>query len=275
MNNIFDSVSPFYWPESLEQYRIPDELMARAYEQTPATHLAAIKTALALHFFNCQGQNDRQESGQILSPQAGFIKKYHSRPALWTALIFATPCGAAQTAAAAALPILAGVNNIAAFFLHNPKNSELAALELCGIEDIFYFDEISVFQTLNEINNISWKTGVCFSIGEMLAHVSELCGQRGGLYLSSPASFTGAALPQANKHLDIITFCLGHEPLSIMPEYWLDAIYTGCQNTEQSLQARMVLDEGCEGFWSFPGLIPDLFQINLMGLSFWQGKEQF
>ena len=75
------------WPEWAEEARLDDELTAKAYEATPPSCRAALKTGLALahmHFGQSQGcLREERRDGHL-----GFWRHRASFPAPWAVLAF-------------------------------------------------------------------------------------------------------------------------------------------------------------------------------------------
>lgn len=146
----------FSLPGWLEEYRVPDNTLASAYDNFGSYPRALIKTAIAiarLHF----SDNDRWEKTSKYHPDAGFLTYTSIQPMDWTVLIFSQDCsGAALIASAGILPVIGGVPEIIAICLSNtPPASILAPLELCGINDIFCLDYEKTQRLLRDLSCIS------------------------------------------------------------------------------------------------------------------------
>lgn len=129
------------WPQWMEDARLDDSLAATAYEKTPPSWRAAIKTGLALthmHFGASAGHGREIQNNDRL----GFWREHESHAAAWTVIAFPPSYAAAARLAAACIsPILADVPLVGAVCVGGtPHPSALVSLELSGVEDIFVLD---------------------------------------------------------------------------------------------------------------------------------------
>lgn len=129
------------WPQWMEDMRLDDTLAADAYEATPPTWRAAIKTGLALahmHFGSSAGHGRETQSNDRL----GFWREHENQAAAWTIIAFPPSyAAAARLAAACIAPILADVPLVGAVCVGGtPHASALVSLELSGVEDVFALD---------------------------------------------------------------------------------------------------------------------------------------
>lgn len=129
------------WPHWMEQARLDDNLAADAYEATPPTWRAAIKTGLALthmHFGSSTGHGREIRSNDRL----GFWREHENQAAAWTVIAFSPSyAAAARMAAACIAPVLADVPLVGAVCVGGPPHpSALVSLELSGVEDVFVLD---------------------------------------------------------------------------------------------------------------------------------------
>ncbi|SFW24191.1 MULTISPECIES: hypothetical protein [Desulfovibrio] len=129
------------WPQWMEDARLDDSLAATAYEETPPSWRAAIKTGLALahmHFGSSAGHGCETQNNDRL----GFWREHENHAAAWTVIAFPPSYAAAARLAAACIsPILADVPLVGAVCIGGtPHSSALVSLELSGVEDIFVLD---------------------------------------------------------------------------------------------------------------------------------------
>lgn len=260
------------WPDWLEKERVPEELLAQAYEDTPAPWRAALKTGLALaHFY--YGDCDSLQNIEKINPRFGFRQNLASQPVAWAMFCMATRLDApARLCAALALPLLAGVKNVFAVFLaHQPSAHDLLALELCGIEDCFYVPSLPRHE-------------------QLLEHLSAYAPGAGHIFFFADQQNT-APICQAGK-LDLIHYSEIHRPKLLMLEPKLfdmglleflhgftpetdeaaarrwDCVYAGDSVPHDSnrLKTRLVLTPACEGFWNWSGISPDSYMSRLATL---------
>lgn len=249
--------------DSLEPFRAPDSIMAAAYEKTPAKCRAAIKTAIAITNFHFHPQRDDIRKN-ITSPNEGFASKLVQSPCKGALLIFPGDMrDAARVCGAASLAALSGVSQIMAIAIGAvPAEGVLTTLELCGVEDIFILPMCQLplvtasFSSLIPIIYIDNGFSEGFSSPWREAVISSdffYFSKKPRIVLLSPASFDR----------EILAFC--HSPnaiTEIIPQDgYCDAIFFEPQTTEipKNLNASLLLEPGCEGFWLFPRLDREFF----------------
>lgn len=251
--------------ESLEPLRIPEPIMAEAYEKTPPKCRGAIKTAIALTAFYFHPRQD-DISARRASQNLGFTTELDSCPCPAAFLIFPGKIrGAARICAAAALAALSGVGQILAIAIDaTPESGILATLELCGVEDIFTV----CASRLPEIT-------ACFSPAAPAIHIAagnspDFAAPWLGTALSSDFFYFSpvpkiALLSPSSFDAEVMQFCHGEAAsLAIPPQNgWCDAIFLDPRAVERpkDLKAGLLLEPGCEGFWLFPRLGPEFFQV--------------
>ena len=165
-------------PEWLEAYRLPDDLIAEAYEKTPPAYRAALKTGIALAHFHF-GSLPSMESRIICVRNLGFSQRKIGVPADWAAIVMpATLKGASPVCAAAILPALAGVERIIALCAGMPLKTDIAlGLELCGVNDIFMAEEHQCFRALAELSRVSRAGRILFLHTGELSKIIEQAGK--------------------------------------------------------------------------------------------------
>lgn len=260
-----------FWPMWLEKNRIGDNQLEEAYNCTPATWRAAIKTALALGAFHF-GEMPEQANRQITNAQSGFSSSCVSSPATWACLVFDESCGAAHMTSAAILPILANVACIAALIVGSPTHAFLCSMELAGIEDLFAISRKEFDELLLAWDQPEGKQGHILLVSERPELPVKKQASLSGYWLhvhSTQASVR--IMPKAAQKRDIIEFCIGHinEAEGSGPP---DVIYTGEEGRCTLLKDKgnLILGAGCEGFWLYPGLSPATFrqtrlEVKLLG----------
>lgn len=261
------------WPDWADTTRVDDALAEQAYEHASPACRTALKAGLALthvHFGESSGfcHEQRRET------QAGFWRHSASFPAPW-ALIAFTPgyTAAARLMAAAAPALLAGVPLVGAACVGGkPSPEALVALELCGVEDIFILDEVSLSAFLEESRPGPGRL-VLLHTGELdhAAHAARVLGvpyreerRAPALILSDPEAFDIAVLRFAQgQALDAAL-----EPARpIIPE----ALYLKpggarghCKAPKHGpfrFSASIALAPGCEGFWLHQEITPEFFRV--------------
>lgn len=142
MQNLFDS---------LEQYKIADELCAAAYETCTPDIRGAIKTALAFHF----SEKTPPEAQEVFveKSSSGFCKGYKKQVLENIFILIDREYSApAKFLALVSQAIRANVKQVFVFIDKNmPKqklNLFLACLELCGIENSYYLPEKEMLENL-------------------------------------------------------------------------------------------------------------------------------
>lgn len=246
------------WPDWLEARRVPETCQSLAYEQTPAAFKAAIKTAIAWHFWR-HGQLPQTQSQLIHDVRSGFSQYAETCPCAWSLLICAPASGAAPITAAALLPVLAGVDSIAAIQTGPPTSAFLLAMELCGVEDLYTLPSAELPDAVASLQAALPPDGRIMILDEKLAAPDH---GKDAILTLYPAMTRACALPEALPDLELISFCLGASNLASNPEQ-AEVIYTGQQGhkTPADLPHNcLALDKGCEGIWTFPGLGPERFR---------------
>ncbi|MGE9984806.1 hypothetical protein [Desulfovibrio sp. SGI.169] len=263
-----DAPSPACWPEWAEDARLDDDLAASAYEGTPPSCRAALKTGLALahmHFGQSPGclREDRRDS------HLGFWRHTASFPAPWSVLAF-TPeyAAAARLTAACAPALLAGVPLVGAVCVGGaPHRAALVSLELSGVEDIFTLDEAGLCALLEECQPGPGRL--------VLLHGGELDNvARAARALGLPCYEERRApvlvLPEPDAFdLDILAFAQGDalkQALEAARPAPPAAIYLRPEAARGhgsfSHVEALVLSPGCEGFWLHAGLTPGFFMVS-------------
>lgn len=125
-------------PSWLDAWRPDDSYAAQAYEQTPASRRALLKTAIALHV-QVWGEAPAEENHCIASTTLGFIHSRAERPVAWTLAVLDPGYAAPARLLAALLPAaLAGVEAVMVACPGQPPAPSLSvALELAGLENLY------------------------------------------------------------------------------------------------------------------------------------------
>ena len=262
------------WPEWAEEARLDDELTAKAYEATPPSCRAALKTGLALahmHFGQSHGcLREERRDGHL-----GFWRHRASFPAPWAVLAF-TPeyAAAARLTAACAPALLANVPLVGAVCVGGtPHGAALVSLELSGVEDIFCLDKAGLCALLEESQPGPGRL-VLLHKGELdsVAHTARVLGlpcyeerRAPALILPEPEAFD----------LDILSFAQGdalEQALEPARPALPSAIYLRPEAARGHCRAHrhgpfrytgsLALSPGCEGFWLHEDLTPDFFTVS-------------
>lgn len=261
----------FCFPPELETARLSDSLLAEAYERTSSQHRAWIKMTLALV--------------ETIQPASGWISEKTSRrsytgfyhtagyvPAPWLLLVLGSRYGSATRLAAAVMAArLAGVENIAAFWIETPPEKIppqlLTVLELTGVEHSFSVPFPQLIQFLNVLNGNRNQGG-----GRLLLFRLEEENRRQfheqACVLDLPIwedirhprlGITSGASP------DTTILHWAHPDAQIMPVDWrghvpsLDALYCSPTEKEYPTLAPLLLQTGLEGTWLHLSLYPSFF----------------
>ncbi|MBS6829852.1 MAG: hypothetical protein KH208_08290 [Desulfovibrio sp.] len=243
------------WPEWAEEARLDDELTAKAYEATPPSCRAALKTGLALahmHFGQSLGcLREERRDGHL-----GFWRHRASFPAPWAVLAFTPEYAAAARLTAACVPaLLANVPLVGAVCVGGmPHGAALVSLELSGVEDIFRLDDAGLCALLEESQPGPGRL-VLLHKGELdsVAHTARVLGLPCYEERRAPALI----LPEPEA-FDLDILCL-HKDL--LPE----AARGHCRAHRHGpfrYTGSLALSPGCEGFWLHEGLTPDFFTVS-------------
>lgn len=275
LHETLDMSAASSWPQWLDAARVPDQTVAAAYDGTPASGRAAIKTGLALarQYFGLPVQQEERRWRDSLS---GFWLDMSRRPAPWAIVAFTPAYAAAARLAAACIPaLLTQVPMLAAVCVGSaaPTPQALVALELCGVEDIFQTDEAEICRLLEEIPTGPGRL-VLLHKGEL-----DMIGQT-ARSLQIPLFEETVAPSLALPHPEIFDMdalvlahgagCIKRALTAALPEV-PSAIYTTpeaarahCRLADDrpfNLMAPLALTPGCEGFWLHTGLSPAFFTL--------------
>lgn len=261
------------WPDWLEQKRVPDDLLEKAYESVPAPWRAALKTGLALAHFHF-GYCDYSLECERFSQRLGFCERKHSTPVAWTMICIGSPLAApARLCAALVLPLLAGVKNVFIVYVDSPPSpSDLVGIELCGIEDIFQIKLAELDNLLNFLASQEISEGrIIFFAGNEQSHLANLSDKHSIKHMNAGAKPTLLLLEPKLFDVKMIEFLHGFVPDTgkDLCKSW-DCVYTATDTDLKKIKsgARLILGPGCEGFWRFDGFGPMFFINTSMLLDF-------
>lgn len=257
---------PAELPDWLDECRISSILSGNAYESTPAPFRAAIKTGIALTWFYFSPKAPRLDI-QLENSHLGFSCRTITRPVDWTVIIFPPEfSAAARIAAAASLASVADVEVILAVCVAGePTQPVLAALELCGIEDVFSLQAEKIPALLAEME----ASNSCGSI--IILHDGQLASLAAVIASACPRLYEEKKPPNIAVGGDgafsgeLLAFCHGNYVCN--PDMRVDAFF-GIYEPEDyrsgiDESAPLLVNPGCEGFWLFPGLGLEFFQQSI------------
>ncbi len=253
-------------PEWLEDFRIPESMILKAYDNFTPVERSLIKTAIALANYHFSEKNPYKNIGKA-DFDLGFSTFSTSRPVDWTAIIFSKNFdSAALTCSAATLPILCGVDPVFAICLaESPSPAILTTLELCGIENIFHLDDIKCLALLGELSN----TGpTCNNFGKVIVLDSDQNLDKFAFSINNfvPVFFHDKTCVACVQNPDqeffkyIKTF-LGSKYVLIDDPGQSDVYYIDNSSFPDNPVSFLTLTMPCMGFWIFPNLKPDFFKI--------------
>ncbi|MBQ7607159.1 MAG: hypothetical protein IJU76_04230 [Desulfovibrionaceae bacterium] len=236
----------------LWEHRVPEARREEAYNAVQPNHKALIKRGIqcAFTFFGCEPS---QSLTQITDANAGLRRVSAAQPADWALLLVdGEQSAAARLTAAAILPRLAGVLDVAAVSIGSPPpNASLVSLELAGIEDIFVLSEEEIGLLLRS------RTGCgricCLSHKAKLScdgHPVLLTDRKPSLALLSPNAFDRDTL--ACMHGFVPAQALSSD----LPKH-CDAVFADeptCARLieDSTIPIPLILSPGLEGFWLYP-----------------------
>lgn len=270
------------WPFLPESARVPDAVCAAAYEAADPRCRAAVKTGLALGMalFDAGSPGgvrrlDRRDA------RLGFRWTEIRRPAPW-ALIFLSPRwdAAARLAAVALCAQLAEVPRIGAVCIGgNPAPSILAALELCGVEDVFRADDAASALPDALLRSAGGRAALLHD-GDLDDAAARI--RRVGIPLFEERRPPRLALDRPDLFPpDVLRFCHGAAAEDALagrrPPDGADAVLTDADgastpgDAEDFDAGRLQIAPGCEGFWRHHGLDPDFFSVTRRGAILLEG----
>lgn len=254
-------------PDWLEDTRLPDEEFAQAYDTTPAPLRAAIKTGLALAWFHYRPY-PANEQEQVCDANAGFCWQVKAAPVSWALLALGRGSrAAARIAAAAVLPVLAGVRQIFAICPPDPHPAVLTSLELAGICDVFC---LAGSQPSELIASLAGEQGRIILLGSW-PEVTESAAQS-AIRLHEERSEPALLLADPDAFApDVLRFCQGIAPPACQKDP--DCVYALASN-ERCPQSFLRLAPGCEGFWLFRGLTPAFFRLHAHRFELYEGEGE-
>lgn len=245
-------------PSWLEACRIPDHVLAQAYDSTPHQWRVAVKTAIAathFHFGDPLLLSSRTRSSRLLTLR-------ERRWPVDMALVLAPAAmgSAALATYAALLPTLAGVKQTVWICLgRDASQSQLVSLELCGVEDIYVISHAQMLDLMGvvPISAPMLLLGSVPSAHTITAHTknrfAHIC-DRPVAWLASPKAFDP----------ELLRFALGFKPTTTSPAprtAW-KVIYATREfrkSNEDSYGGALWIEPGFECFWLSPDLRPDFF----------------
>lgn len=262
------------WPQWAEEARLDDALAAAAYEATPASLRAAVKTGLAMSHMHF-GESMSSQRTEIRDPHRGFWRRGISHPAPWAVIAF-TPAyaAAARLAAACAPALLGGVPLVGAVCVSGtPHRAALVTLELAGVEDVFVMDGPGLCALLEETQPgpgrlVLLHKGELDSIAAAARALELPCYEERRapvLNLPQPQAFDLEALAFAQAEaFDAAmdpSFRLSPDAAFLTPV----AALGHCRERRTGpfpYSSAPAYTPGCEGFWLHPGLTPDFFRVS-------------
>ncbi len=231
---------------AVEACRLPDELLAEAYEGTSAERRSWIKTTLAL-VESVHQSLPASLSLRVENPAAGFGFARTRTAVPWAVLLIGEGYASAVRLAAAVMPArLAGVEPVIAVWTGTQAvpPALLAALELTGVEQVFAMPDPAPL-------------------------LGELKG-RGRLLRFGKAPLPDAACPVWADHPPLIerealteTVLWAH-PDALPAEGSAEVAYGGRLPSEE---AGLALGPGLEGCWLHLNLSPDFFMNERLELA--------
>lgn len=244
-------------PVWLEDFRVSDAACASAYERSPASCLAAVKTALALAF-DLNKLNESESETKRRSEISGFWNVENSSPASLALIVFPDYFrSAARICAAAAAAILAGTRRVLAFCLDGePHHSILATLELCGVEDTFSLNSARLKDFLLEpgVNRDDTRALFLFGTNMSIPDKGEFNAR---FFFEVKPPIISLQNPEAFNP-DNVSFAWGFTPgRAKNPDVLLT---TSCQESRDPA-VPLRLTPGCECFYFFPEAPEDFFRV--------------
>lgn len=235
----------------LEQGRVADELLAAAYESTPAVQRGWIKTTLAL----VESTFPARPSRSVLSVEnaaAGFGCRRMSETAPWAVAFLGEGYASAIRLAAALMTArMAGVEPLFAVCAGKPENVAapvFAALELTGVEQVFALPNPSAL--LRELEGRGRL--LAFGLPQDAEPKSAL-----PVWRDEPPRLAAAALP------DEALIRWAH-PDALLVREGAEVLYEGQERAGNA--PSLTLGKGLEGCWLHPSLSPDFFLNARLGL---------
>lgn len=226
---------------AVETCRVPDELLAGAYEETSAEHRSWIKTTLALVEAAYPALPSRLSvTSENAAAGFGFTRTKEAAP--WAVLLIGEGYASAVRLAAAIMPArLAGVEPIFAVWTGRPETAPsglFAALELTGVEQIFAMRDPAPL--LRELSG----QGRILRFGQPPLPASSC-----PVWSDRAPRIERAALPDP--------VVLWAHPDALPADDGADAVYTGQIITGED--TPLALGAGLEGCWLHTDLPPSFF----------------
>ncbi len=246
----------FEAPDWLEEGRISDDAFKNAYECVPTPCRCALKTAIALSSLHFTPETDIQKT-VLENNDAGFWLEKTTCPADWAIIVFDAGYDAcARVCAAAVLPALAGIKNIAAICVDGqPVPGALLALELCGIEDVFHLPTSRLPDLADFLASPSLGSGVITTLYHpSLAQFGNIALEAGlDVHAERPDPRILLLEPQYFER-QLLVFAHGADILTRAATQAPYAAFCSAETARQDCPAPLALTPGCECFWLFPHL---------------------
>lgn len=278
MNRDISDESPSL-PETFEAWRVSDAASARAYAGTGDRGRALIKTCIAALYPACRRESGTDRIDSCVRFRDGMNRRETLTPRPWYVLAVGPGVASPAQLVAAVLPAQARRIPLVAAFRAGGRGSwppaMLAALELCGVEQVFASSLEGLKSALAHLARTLGPGGVA-CLGDhayrdkVRALVPAGCFEH---WLPSPVTVGLLAASGVEWDREVLAF--SHAGVSIAdfsptsaaelgePHPW--AFFSPPELAPAS--ARLVLAPGREALWDWPDLPTELFFQRRLGYS--------
>lgn len=283
----------------LEQHRLDDEILNKAYYSAKPEFRTLLKNAVSLSYYHF-GHNNAISHIKKEFQDLNISQEQDSTPVKNSIIFFDSgynACG--RLCSAALMPILAGAMPPLAICLEGEPHYDLMlALEIAGVEDIFCMTTKKAAELLSVFCNKNAPADVIpvFLKGKFAPTlVNQARNLKLKFYEEKYLPETACILPHncpeklknvhdSHKMLANIEYAQGVKPQMFIyneekpafKDKYYDCIYVPDNKVplDNFNNCRLLLGPGCEAFWVFPDLSPDFFCQHRFALGFINNEFQ-
>lgn len=242
----------------LENARVPDAVLAKAYDDTPDTVRAWLKTTQAL-VLSVHGERPVRRQCRTWPAGTGFAHEVCTESVPWAGVVVGPGFGAAcRLSAALMVARVAGVEALFVIFSGDIVASALlVACELAGVQDIFMAEPDAVHAYLQQRAQNEPGGRLLFFAGADAADGCEPDSPsfRAAVEIWKSRAPRAALLPDC--HADIAAF--HPDAKAVSPDDAPDVLYGECPEGAPQYAAALHLGPGLEGAWLHVDLAPEFF----------------
>ncbi len=255
----------FVFPQWLEQYRLDDNLRAKAFENADVKHKGRIKTAIAIHF----AKEKEVHNSLYKIEKNAFLFEKNISPCDVTLFYVDEDFSSPALFISALMPALFAKSPLGVIFRKEPSQNILLALELLGLEHVFLFKkeeekEYSVERLVLQLSKLyqSFTLALLSDTDEFENLIAQegikVCkfSKKIRLLIDKKDEEEMLAYTAAYPHAQIYTSYLE------MPAHaFVDIVSAQCENIDKIRRDTLVLGKDCEFYFPLLFAIEDFLSI--------------